>query len=297
MKRSLMFAAAVSAFVVPAAAPLTASAQDAPLFRSREDVRAARRAEDEASRPAPAPAAPREDRSERREERRAERPAPPANEDRQDRRENRQERWEARADDAPSTPQDRTADRQDRRQNRQESLEERAQRRPDQPLYRNRQDVLDARAAEARGETWRPRTERQARRDDRREDRQDRREYREFRQRFNSDQWHHDYGRRYNSGWWRNDRRFRGFNGVRVGFYFAPSYGYYQVPRQYWGQRYYEGQFLPSIFWRYQLDDWRTYGLGYPPEGTRWVLVDNQIYLIDERDGYIIDVVRDAWNW
>ncbi|KRA19415.1 hypothetical protein ASD59_12735 [Brevundimonas sp. Root608] len=84
---------------------------------------------------------------------------------------------------------------------------------------------------------------------------------------------------------------------MRIGFYFAPGYGYYQVPRNYWGQRYYEGQYLPSIFWRYQLNDWRTYGLGYPPEGTRWVLVDNHIYLIDAYDGYIIDVVYDAWRW
>ena len=62
-------------------------------------------------------------------------------------------------------------------------------------------------------------------------------------------------------------------------------------------QRWSVGDYLPSIFWRYQLNDWRTYGLGYPPEGTRWVLVDNQIYLIDEYDGYIIDVIYDAWRW
>ncbi|NJC42501.1 Ni/Co efflux regulator RcnB [Brevundimonas alba] len=84
---------------------------------------------------------------------------------------------------------------------------------------------------------------------------------------------------------------------MRIGFYFAPSYGYYSVPRDYWGQRWRVGEYLPSIFWRYSLDDWRTYGLGYPPEGTRWVLVDNHIYLIDEYDGYIIDVIYDAWSW
>ena len=94
-----------------------------------------------------------------------------------------------------------------------------------------------------------------------------------------------------------NDRFFRGWSGVRIGFYFAPGYGYYQVPRNYWGQRYHVGDYLPSIFWRYRLDDWRTYGLGYPPEGTRWVSVDNTIYLIDEYDGYIIDVIYDAWSW
>ena len=84
---------------------------------------------------------------------------------------------------------------------------------------------------------------------------------------------------------------------MRIGFYFAPDYGHYSVPRQYWNQRWSEGQYLPSIFWRYQLNDYRTYGLGFPPQGTRWVYVDNHIYLIDDYDGYIIEVVYDFWRW
>ncbi|MBG7615002.1 RcnB family protein [Brevundimonas sp. BAL450] len=84
---------------------------------------------------------------------------------------------------------------------------------------------------------------------------------------------------------------------MRVGFYYAPSYGYYQVPRQHWGRRWSEGDYLPSVFWRYQVNDYRFYGLGYPPVGTRWVHVDNHIYLIDQYDGYIIEVIFDAWNW
>lgn len=123
------------------------------------------------------------------------------------------------------------------------------------------------------------------------------RQHREFRQRFNGDQWRRDFYRNHRSDWWRNDRRFRGYNGVRVGFYFAPGWGYYSVPRSYWGRSWSVGQYLPDAFWRYQLNDWRTYGLGYPPEGTRWVSVDNTLYLIDEYDGYIIDVIRDAWRW
>ena len=123
------------------------------------------------------------------------------------------------------------------------------------------------------------------------------RQHREFRQRFNGDQWRRDFYRSHRSDWWRNDRRFRGYNGVRVGFYFAPGWGYYSVPRSYRGRSWSVGQYLPDVFWRYQLNDWRTYGLGYPPEGTRWVSVDNTLYLIDEYDGYIIDVIRDAWRW
>lgn len=123
------------------------------------------------------------------------------------------------------------------------------------------------------------------------------RERREFRQRFDSQRWRNDWNRRHGSNWWRNDSRFRGYTGFRMGFYFAPGYGYYSVPRSYWGRHYQVGDYLPEIFWRYQLNDWRTYGLGFPPEGARWVMVDNYIYLIDDYDGYIIDVIRDAWSW
>ncbi|SPU46090.1 RcnB family protein [Brevundimonas diminuta] len=123
------------------------------------------------------------------------------------------------------------------------------------------------------------------------------RDYREFHNRWNRDQWRRDWDRRHRSDWWRHDQRFRSWNGVRIGFYFAPGYGYYSVPRTYWNRQYYVGQYLPDVFWRYQVNDWRTYGLGYPPPGTRWVYVDNAIYLIDDYDGYIIEVVRDAWRW
>ena len=123
------------------------------------------------------------------------------------------------------------------------------------------------------------------------------RQRQEFRRRFNADQWRRDFYRSHRADWWRNDNRFRGYSGVRIGFYFAPGWGYYSVPRSYWGRSWSVGQYLPDVFWRYQLNDWRTYGLGYPPEGTRWVSVDNTLYLIDEYDGYIIDVIRDAWRW
>lgn len=119
----------------------------------------------------------------------------------------------------------------------------------------------------------------------------------EFRNRFDSNRWQQDWNRSHRSDWWRSDRRFSGWSGARIGFYFAPGYGYYSVPRTYYGRQYYAGDFLPSIFWRYSVNDYRTYGLGYPPEGTRWVYVDNSIYLIDDYDGYIIDVIRNAWRW
>lgn len=128
-------------------------------------------------------------------------------------------------------------------------------------------------------------------------DRNGRRDYNGFTNRWNQNSWRRDWSRNRGHDWWRQDRGFRGYSGFRAGFYFAPNYGYYSVPRNYWGQRWYAGSYLPSIFWRYRLDDWRTFGLGFPPPGTQWVAVDNHIYLIDSYDGYIIEVIFDAWRW
>ncbi len=127
--------------------------------------------------------------------------------------------------------------------------------------------------------------------------RQGRRDYGGFRDRWNQNDWRRSFYRSRSQDWWRNDRGFRGYTGFRSGFYFAPNYGYYAVPRSYFGQRWSVGSYLPSIFWRYSLNDYRTYGLGYPPPGTQWVAVDTTIYLIDSRDGYIIEVIYDAWRW
>jgi hypothetical protein len=128
-------------------------------------------------------------------------------------------------------------------------------------------------------------------------DRNGRRDYGGFQNRWNQNDWRRDWNRGRSNDWWRNDRGFRGYTGFRSGFYFAPNYGYYAVPRNYWGRTWYAGDYLPSIFWRYSLNDYRTYGLGFPPPGTQWVAVDNAIYLIDSYDGYIVEVIRDAWRW
>ncbi len=128
-------------------------------------------------------------------------------------------------------------------------------------------------------------------------DRYGRRDYGGFQNRWNQNDWRRDWNRGRGNDWWRNDRGFRGYTGFRFGYYFAPNYGYYSVPRNYFGQRWSVGSYLPSIFWRYSLNDYRTYGLGYPPPGTRWVAVDTTIYLIDSYDGYIIEVIYDAWRW
>ncbi|MBX7247907.1 MAG: RcnB family protein [Caulobacteraceae bacterium] len=84
---------------------------------------------------------------------------------------------------------------------------------------------------------------------------------------------------------------------MRVGFYFAPGYGYYNVPRGYYNVRYYEGSYLPAFFWRYRVTDPFFYGLPPAPPGTAWVYVNNSILLVDLWDGYIITAIYDVWYW
>ncbi len=69
------------------------------------------------------------------------------------------------------------------------------------------------------------------------------------------------------------------------------------MPRQYWNHQWRVGEYLPSVFWRYVVHDYSWYGLPYPPAGTAWVYVDNNILLIDLHDGYIIDANYRVWSW
>jgi Ni/Co efflux regulator RcnB len=43
---------------------------------------------------------------------------------------------------------------------------------------------------------------------------------------------------------------------------------------------------------RHALDEPERYGLRYPPEGYRWVIVDHDAYLVRTRTGIVADVVR-----
>ena len=307
MKRNLMVFTAIASLLLPLAAPVVAAAQD----RGDRGRQAQREGEGRPQRSqtyverratqaqAERDSTPTQERPDRRRDRREDRPDRPQrpSEPRQPQRPDRPDR--PAQPDTPSRPttqdresrRDRSGPGRDQRPNRPDTRRDDRQDRRDDNRYDRRQDRRDDRRD---NNQYDRRNDRQDHRSDRR---QDRRDYQEFRNRFDSNRWRSDFNRSHRSDWWRSDRRFRNYSGVRIGFYFAPGYGYYNVPRSYWGQRWQVGSYLPSMFWRYQLDDWRTFGLGYPPAGTRWVVVDNQIYLIDEYDGYIIDVIYDAWRW
>jgi len=95
--------------------------------------------------------------------------------------------------------------------------------------------------------------------------------------------------------WWRGNDAFRNYSGVRLNFFFAPGYGYYNVPRQYRQRSWHEGDYLPRYFMRYVVNDYRSYGLPRPPYNCRWIWVNNSILLVDRSDRYILDEVSDIW--
>jgi Ni/Co efflux regulator RcnB len=100
---------------------------------------------------------------------------------------------------------------------------------------------------------------------------------------------------RSNRNWWRGNAHFNGYTGARSGFYFAPGFGYYAVPRAYWGHRWGVGAFLPLFFLTYTLTDWVDYGLPPPPPGCAWVWVGPNLLLIDIADGYVVDEYSDVF--
>ena len=98
-----------------------------------------------------------------------------------------------------------------------------------------------------------------------------------------------------NPNWWRGNPFFQDYRGPRVNFFFAPGFGYYSVPNQYYGRRWNPGDYLPAFFLNYTVEDYSAYGLPRPPYGCEWVWVNNNVLLIDESDGYILDEVYNVW--
>ncbi|MDE2466542.1 MAG: RcnB family protein [Alphaproteobacteria bacterium] len=51
--------------------------------------------------------------------------------------------------------------------------------------------------------------------------------------------------------------------------------------------------YLPYLFWtrNYWIDNYWTFGLPQPPYGYAWVREGNDALLINEQDGYILQVV------
>lgn len=100
---------------------------------------------------------------------------------------------------------------------------------------------------------------------------------------------------RSNPNWWRGNASFRDYTGVRVNSFYAPGFGYYSVPQEYWGRSWNTGAYLPQYFLRYAVNDYQAYGLPPPPYGCSWVWVNTSILLVDLSDGYILDEINHVW--
>ena len=111
----------------------------------------------------------------------------------------------------------------------------------------------------------------------------------------NNQNWSRNTPWQQNSNWWRGNDAFRSYTGVRLNFFFAPGFGYISMPRQYRRHSWHEGDYLPSYFMRYVVNNYRAYGLPNPPYNCRWIWVNNSILLVDRSDRYILDEVSVRW--
>jgi len=137
--------------------------------------------------------------------------------------------------------------------------------------------------------------EAQSHRNDRREWRQDRRnDHRDWRPDRRDDR-RPDRWDRGNPNWWRGRPEFRGYNGPRNGYGYAPGYGYYRIEPRYSGYRWRTGGYLPPAYRQYYVNDYRYYGLRPPPRGYRYVYAGGDILLIAAATGLIASVLSNVY--
>lgn len=105
------------------------------------------------------------------------------------------------------------------------------------------------------------------------------------------DERHYDRGRPES---WRDRDEWRGFQGARQGYWYAPGYGYERVePR--WRGAWRRGGYVPGPYRHYYVQDWGYYGLRPPPRGYRWVYADGNFLLMALTTGLIADVILNGY--
>lgn len=118
----------------------------------------------------------------------------------------------------------------------------------------------------------------------RQELREDRRDYRQ------AQRWD-----RNNRNWWRGRSDFRGYNGRRAGYWYAPGYGYRQIDRRWANYRWAKGAIVPYGYRNFYVQDPYFYGLRPAPYGYRWIYVDNNLVLMSMATGLIADIIYNAY--
>jgi Ni/Co efflux regulator RcnB len=93
---------------------------------------------------------------------------------------------------------------------------------------------------------------------------------------------------------WRGRAEWRGFNGARAGYWFAPGYGYQRFNPA-WRSSWRRGGYVPAPYRHYYVQDWGYYGLRPPPPGYRWVYADGNFVLMAAATGLIADVILNGY--
>lgn len=94
---------------------------------------------------------------------------------------------------------------------------------------------------------------------------------------------------------WRDRAEWRGYRGVRQGYWYAPGYGYRPVDRRWRNHAWRRGGYVPAAYRGYYVQDPYYYGLRAPPRGHRWVYVDNNFVLMALGTGLIADVIVNGY--
>jgi len=100
---------------------------------------------------------------------------------------------------------------------------------------------------------------------------------------------------RNNRNWWRGRSDFRGYNGRRAGYWYAPGYGYRPVDRRWANYRWARGAYVPYGYRNFYIQDPYFYGLRPAPYGYRWVYLDGNLVLMALATGLIADIIYNAY--
>lgn len=93
---------------------------------------------------------------------------------------------------------------------------------------------------------------------------------------------------------WAGRPEWRGYNGQRAGYWYAPGYGYQRYARGNWAR----GGYVPAAYRGYYVNDWRYYGLRAPGPGYRWTYgPDGRFLLVAAASGLIADVIANGYGY
>jgi Ni/Co efflux regulator RcnB len=106
---------------------------------------------------------------------------------------------------------------------------------------------------------------------------------------------HHGRWNRNDRYWWRGHPDWRGYDGRRHGYWYAPGYGYYSVESRWYGHAWRRGEYMPGAYRRYHVRDPYFYGLRPAPRGYAWIYAGGDLVLVSLSSGLILDVLLNVY--